>query len=139
MNILDIPFHKLIGIKKAEYGDDFIYQLDFREEYLNHLGILHASALYTLADASSGEFLHQNFKDYTLDIIPVIRSAEAKYLKPATGHVFSKAAFIESSVDEILQELKSKKRVQIKVRVDIFDQKGVKIMTTILEWLVTGK
>ena len=139
MNVLDIPFHKFIGLKKAETGDDFIYQLEFRKEYLNHLGIMHASVLFALADATSGEFLYQKFKTHSLDVVPVIRNVQVKYRRPVRGPVFSKADFLESGVDEILKELQFKKRVLIKVRVGIFDQENVKVLSSILEWMVTSK
>jgi acyl-coenzyme A thioesterase PaaI-like protein len=139
MNVLDIPFHKFLGLKKAESGDDSIYQLEFRKEYLNHLGIMHASVLFALADATSGEFLYQKFKNHSLDVVPVIRNVQVKYRKPVRGPVFSKADFWESGVDEILKELHIKKRVLIKVAVDILDQKDVKVITSILEWMVTSK
>jgi acyl-coenzyme A thioesterase PaaI-like protein len=139
MNVIDVPFHKFLGLKKAETGEDSIYKLEFRKEYLNHLGIMHASALFALADATSGEFLYQKFRNHSLDVIPVIRNVEVKYRKPVKGPVFSKAALVDSSVDEILRELQIKKRVLIKVSVDIFDDKDVKILSSILEWMVTSK
>jgi len=60
--------------------------------------------LFALAEASSGEFLLNQFKDYRLDIIPVVRKVEVKYSKPANGTVFSKACIIDSDIIDIINE-----------------------------------
>jgi hypothetical protein len=89
MKVLEIPFNKFIGLQQADTENDSIFKLERKKEYLNHLGTIHASALFALAEASSGEFLLNEFKDYKLDIIPVVRKVEIKYSKP-TGLYFQK-------------------------------------------------
>jgi len=76
--------------------------LDNRPEYRNHLNTVHASALFALAEASSGYFLLNEFSELT-DIIPVVRKVETKYKKPATCIVFSKAKFQEIGKNEIFE------------------------------------
>jgi hypothetical protein len=139
MNVLEIPFNKFIGLQPADTGNDYIFRLEPRDEYMNHLGTIHASALFALAEASSGEFLFNQFKDYTLDIIPVVRKVEVKYSKPASGIVFSKACINDSGINEILNELKIKKRIIIKVRVDIYGNNSEKLFTSTFDWFITYK
>ncbi|MCK4661502.1 MAG: YiiD C-terminal domain-containing protein [Bacteroidales bacterium] len=121
MNVIEIPFNKFIGLQKANPDDDFILQLEEREEYVNHLGTIHASALFALAEATSGEFLLNKFKDFKLNIIPVVRKVEIKYSKHGNGKVFSKADFIDTNTNKVIDELNNKKRIIIKVKVDIFN------------------
>ncbi|MBN2347727.1 MAG: YiiD C-terminal domain-containing protein [Bacteroidales bacterium] len=139
MNVLEIPFNKYLGLKKSVNNDGFILKLEERKELLNHLGTLHAGSLFALAEATSGEFLLNQFCDYNLDIIPLVRKVEIKYSKPGNGTIFSKANFVNSKTDEIINELNTRRRVIINVNVDIFDSSSEKIMTSIFDWFVMLK
>jgi len=136
MDVLEIPFNKFLGLQRAYAKNDSILKLEPKKEYLNHLGTIHASALFALAEASSGEFLLNQFKDYKLDVIPVVRKVEIKYSKPASGTVFSKACITDSKINEIINELRIKKRVIIKVRVDILDNNTEKLFTSVFDWFI---
>ncbi|HEY4788346.1 MAG TPA: YiiD C-terminal domain-containing protein [Bacteroidales bacterium] len=136
MNVLEIPFNKFLGLQPAGHGKESIFKLEQKDEYMNHLGTIHASALFSLAEASSGEFLLNQFKDRQLNVVPVVRKVEIKYSKPASGTVFSKASIIESDIDRIIDELETKKRVIIKVKVDIFSDNGEKLFTSTFDWFL---
>jgi acyl-coenzyme A thioesterase PaaI-like protein len=110
--------------------------LEDRFEYRNHLNTVHASALFSLAEASSGQFLLNEFSELT-DIVPVVRKVETKYKKPATGVVFSKAKFLETEKTEILEALSKRGRALLKVEVSLFDENEVSIMQSVFEWFVT--
>ena len=138
MNVLEIPFNKFIGLQQADTENDSIFKLEQKKEYLNHLGTIHASALFALAEASSGEFLLNEFKDYKLDILPVVRKVEIKYSKPANETVFSKACIIDSNTKDIINELQIKKRIIVKVRVDIFGNDKEKLFTSVFDWFITS-
>ena len=58
MDILSIPFHKYLSIEKYP-GDVYIFQVQEKPEFLNHLQTHHACLQLALAEASSGEFLLQ--------------------------------------------------------------------------------
>lgn len=137
MDVLGIPFNKFLGIQKADAQSDFIYKLEHKTQYQNHLGTIHASALFALAESSSGEYLFNQFKDFNLNVIPVVRKVEIKYSKPASGTVFSKAYIIGPDINEILNELRIKKRVIIKVGVDIFNDKSEKLFSSFFDWFIT--
>lgn len=137
MNVLEIPFNKFLGLQQADTENDSIFKLEHKKEYLNHLGTIHASVLFALAEASSGEFLLNQFKDYRLDVIPVVRKVEIKYSKPASGTVFSQACIIDSNINEIINELRIKKRVIIRVKVDLFDNDTEKLFTSVFDWFIT--
>jgi len=68
MEILSIPFHHFLNIKRNE-NEDFIFKIDERPEYSNHLGTIHACVQVSLAEASSGEFLLQQFNELETELI----------------------------------------------------------------------
>ncbi|MDZ4667909.1 MAG: DUF4442 domain-containing protein [bacterium] len=138
MDILKIPFHYLVGINNC-LNDEFIYEIDEKPEYLNHLGTIHACMQLTLAEATAGEFLLREFKEYESAFIPVVRRTNAKYNKPANGKLCSKAAFFELSKSQILDELNSKNRCLLKINVEIFDAGYNKTLSVIFDWFITKK
>ena len=50
MNVLNLPFNKILLIKKSDLPDT-ILMLEDQVKYQNHLGTVHASAQYALAEA----------------------------------------------------------------------------------------
>lgn len=137
MNVLEIPFNKFLGLQKADKNSGFILQLDDSEEYMNHIKTVHASALFALAEATSGEFLIDQFKEFKLNIIPVVRKVVTKYSKPGNGKILSKADFVDMTIDKIIDELNNKKRIIIKVRVVIYNESKVKLMSSVFDWFIT--
>ena len=102
MDILNIPFHRFLNIKKHS-GEEYIFEANERPEYLNHLGTIHACFQLTLAEASSGAFLLQEFNDISYEVIPVVRKTEAKYHRPANGTLYSKATFESTNKSDIIK------------------------------------
>lgn len=135
MEITEVPFHIFLGIQKSD-NDLYILKLEERNEYLNHLGTIHASVLFALAESTSGEFLLRKFKDYKLDVIPVVRKAEIKYSKPGKGQIHSKADFVHTDVIRIHEELQVKRRVLIKIKVDVINSENERLMTGVFEWFI---
>ena len=136
MNVTELPFNNFIGLKISD-NNEFLLMLENRPEYRNHLQTVHASALFALAEASSGYFLLNEFPELTTDIVPVVRRAETKYKRPVTGRIFSKAKFQEREKDEVLYLLRHKGRALFKVEVSLFDEAGAQAMQSIFEWFVT--
>ena len=135
MDVTKISFNQFIGLKISDKSG-YLLMLDNRSEYRNHLDTVHASALFALAEASSGYFLLNEFLELT-DIVPVVRKVETKYKKPASGVVFSKVQFQETAKDEVLNALNQRERTTLKVEVLLFDETGVLVMQSVFEWFVS--
>lgn len=135
MDVTKLPFNEFIGLKYSENAE-YLLMLDNKPEYRNHLDTVHASAMFSLAEATSGHFLLGQFAELS-DIVPVVRKVEVKYRKPSTGKVFSKAKFVDMDKPEILESLNQKNRALINVEVSLFDEGNVLVMQSIFEWFVT--
>jgi len=135
MDVTQLPFNNFIGLKASD-KNDFLLMLENRSEYRNHLNTVHASALFALAEASSGHFLLNEFSELT-DIVPVVRKVETKYRNPTTGSVFSKAKFQETGKSEVISALTLKGRALLKVEVSLFDETDVPVMQSTFEWFIT--
>ena len=136
MTITDLPFNKLIDIKISA-DEDYLLCLDNKIDYTNHLGTVHASALFSLAEATSGHFLLINFPEYNSELIPIVRQVDAKYKKPAVGKILSKSILIDNTIDKIREQIITRKRASFKLKVDLYDINKVNVMTANFEWFVT--
>jgi hypothetical protein len=121
MNVLDLPFNKILLIKKSDVPDT-ILMLEDRVEYQNHVETVHASAQYALAEASSGEILERNFGDWNGAYFPVVRRSDGKYRNPAKGRLFSTGFIDTDRVMKAKKELSEKGRTLVDVMVKIVDE-----------------
>jgi len=55
MKTIEIPFNKFVGISRSESQENGLLELKDDENLKNHLGTVHASAQFALAEACSGE------------------------------------------------------------------------------------
>lgn len=136
MKVLEIPFNKYLAIKEATQNNGFIFELEEKPEYLNHLKTIHASALFALSEATSGECLLKHFKSYKLDVVPVVRKVENKYSKPVNGIVRSKAKVLIDNTDAFVAELRQKKRAIVQVKVDLYNSDNKIVMSSIFDWFI---
>jgi len=60
IDVTKLPFNYFIGLKISNKSG-YLLMLDNRAEYRNHLDTVHASALFALAEATSGHFLLNEF------------------------------------------------------------------------------
>ncbi len=135
MDVLSIPFNSFIGIRLSD-REGFVFMLESNENYLNHIGTVHASALFSLAESTSGQFLLSSFKDWAEGVIPVVRKTEIKFSKPAKGKVYSKASLDEKMKKRVTADLTSKGRSFIPVNIELFDEDENRIFSGTFEWYV---
>jgi len=133
-SVTELPFNSLLGIQIATEPSQLL-RLPSGEQYLNHLGTVHASAQLALAEASSGEFLLKHF-GFTDGIVTVVRRLEAKFRKPANGAVTSTATAAPTAIEPPDAELASKGRALIPIKVELHDQSGAHTLSATVEWFV---
>jgi acyl-coenzyme A thioesterase PaaI-like protein len=139
IDITKVPFNKLLGISLAD-NPEYLLQLDAKEEYTNHLGTVHAAALFALAEGSGAQLLLKLFPEEIIDnVIPVLRKVEVSYKKPAMGVILSTASLKDTTIELVTEQLLSKKRVSIVTPVDLFDESKTRVFSANFEWFVVLK
>jgi acyl-coenzyme A thioesterase PaaI-like protein len=133
-SVTELPFNRLVGIEPSADPAQLL-RLPPGEQYLNHLGTIHASALLALAEASSGEFLLRHFGK-SEGVIPVVRRMEAKFRKPASGAVTSSASVAPGALTQFDADLAAKGRALIEVTVELHDESGKHALSAAVEWFV---
>lgn len=134
MNLLHIPFVKHIGLERD--NDDKL-ALEFREQNLNHLKTIHASAQFALAETASGDCLLNMFPDMADAVVPVLRDSQIKFKKPAQKQITAYPSIDDADAQKFREQLEKKGRAIIRVNVDIKDSDGVVAATGEFNWFVT--
>ena len=135
MDVVSLPFSRLIGLESAPPESGFLLSLPASSNYHNHLGTVHAGALLVLAESASGEFLLRQFGPHP-ELIPVVRRLEAKFRKPAQGRVLARASVDPEDMAKLFPTLEAKGRAQIKVNVEVLDDQQEKVLSATVEWFV---
>jgi acyl-coenzyme A thioesterase PaaI-like protein len=135
MKITDIAFHQKLGIQVSE-KPSYLLSLPFSESNRNHLNTFHATAIFGLAEISSGLFLQNEFSGIADKVMPVMRAANVKFKKPAASTIFSFAQFKNVVKSEFIAELETKKRALITVEIKITDEENNLVFVGEYEWFV---
>jgi acyl-CoA thioesterase FadM len=132
-SVVDLPFNRFIGLQQA--AEPNLLSLPNSEQYLNHLGTVHASALLALAEASSGEFLIKHL-NHIEGLIPVVRRLESKFRKPANCSVTSTVTTKLEQLDDVKNNIAAKGRALVSIAVELHDQAGEHVLSATVDWFI---
>ncbi|MEQ1826349.1 MAG: YiiD C-terminal domain-containing protein [Pirellula sp.] len=133
-SVIDLPFNQHVGIQKSS-TDEGLLELPAGEQYLNHIGTVHACAQFALAEACSGEFLLRALANQS-EVVPVVRRVEGKFKRPARGRITAKANTPQVAVEQAISELEAKGRCLVSIGVDIYDEQGNHSLSSSFEWFI---
>jgi acyl-coenzyme A thioesterase PaaI-like protein len=133
-SVTELPFNRFVGLEQTDEPAKLL-RLPTGGQYLNHLGTVHASALLSLAEATSGEFLLRHFGS-SAGVVPVVRRLEAKFRKPANGAVTSAANAAPEALAQLDADLAAKGRALIPVTVELHDDGGAHVLTATVDWFI---
>jgi len=128
----DIPFVSHIAIKDEH--DEL--SLDFKDDVLNHIKTIHASAQFTLAETQSGLHLQKLFPQLEGKVVPVLRDAQVKYKKPAMEKIIAIASSNKEAVEKFKAQFDKKGRGSLQIDVEVKDINGVLTCQAIFTWFV---
>ena len=130
MDVTSIPFNRLIGLR----ADGATLCLPAGPDYQNHLGTVHASAQFALAEAASGQWLLSRFGAEAGGNVAVVRRADVKFRKPATGELTAQAEVAPDEAERFLDTLSRRGRAAIEVQVRLLDAGGAVTLEASFEW-----
>ena len=135
MDVTKLPFNHLIGIELGDPGSDFLISLPDDVKYTNHLGTVHASALFAVAEAASGLFLLRYF-GADAGLVPVVRRVEAKFRKPGRGRVSARALVAPEEPPRWSAELSRRGRVIASVPIEVVGSDGETAVSVTIDWFI---
>jgi acyl-coenzyme A thioesterase PaaI-like protein len=136
MHVTDLPINQALGMQLTAQGSTHLLDLPESPLLKNHVGTIHASVQFALAEACSGEFLLTSLGDGQGHVFAVLRTSEVKFRKPAHGQLRASARVAGNPIERFLDELNSRGRVLIPVEVEVSDAKDVVTMTGQFTWFL---
>lgn len=133
-----VPFVRHAGITLQEVGCGVATAvLADTKELRNHVGTLHAGALFTLGETASGAAIAGAIAPILEEVRPLATAARIEYLKPARGEIIATATIPEA---EMLQaQVVSKGRVAVLAKVNLRDSKDAEVGRLEVEWTILGR
>ncbi|HFS82629.1 MAG TPA: PaaI family thioesterase [Epsilonproteobacteria bacterium] len=132
MKLLEIPFVQLVGMEASE--DALV--LTPSVSISNHIGGIHAGALFTLAETQSGHTLMQRFPEYVEKTGGVVRDASIRYKNSTSEKVTAIGRIDEEDALKFLERMERKGRATITIHVEVRDRDDVLICNAAFLWFV---
>ncbi len=131
MDVTLIPFNRFLGLQT----DGATLTLPAGPNYQNHLGTVHAGAQFALAEAASGQWLLNRFGAEADRNVVVLRHADVKFRRPATGQLTAQADAAPDAAEHFLDALSRQGRAAIEVHVRLLTADGTVTLEASFEWL----
>jgi thioesterase domain-containing protein len=127
-----VPFARHAGIAVVDIAPGAATAaLAERVEVTNHVGTVHAGALFALADAASGAAVLGALGDRLFATRMVVREASIRYVAPARGAVTARAE--AAGVDALLAALDTDGRADVPVTV-VLEADGRTVAEVAVTW-----
>ena len=136
MHVTDLAINKIMGMQLAPPGKGHLLELPESPLLLNHVGTVHASVQFALAEACSGEFLLREMGEAQPDVFAVLRTSEVKFRKPAHGALRASARFGEGTGPALSDDLAARGRALASVQVEVADTQDIITMTGRYDWFL---
>ena len=131
----DVMFARLLGIRREPAGE--LMQLGLTDQVQNHVGSMHASAQFALAEVSSGNLLRRRFPSLQEQTVAVVRRAEIKYSKPVNSTLTAFPYIEKADEQKLLQQMSSKGRALLAVHVELKSESGEIATYAVYHWFIT--
>jgi hypothetical protein len=131
----DVMFARLLGIRREPGGE--LMQLPLTDQVQNHIGSMHASAQFALAEVGSGDLLRRQFPSLQDQAVAVVRRAEIKYSKQVNSTLTAFPYIEKPDEEKLLKQLDSKGRVLLAVHVELKTESGEIATYAVYHWFIT--
>lgn len=137
IKMVELPFNVMIGMKESAEDDGSVMVLDADVKYTNHVGTVHASALYAIGEATAGQAMSDLLGADSPKFLVLLARSEGKYRKPAEGRIKSWVTTPKETFDELIESLSRKRRAKCPVDVELRDDAGDVVGLFSYDWIVS--
>jgi uncharacterized protein (TIGR00369 family) len=132
-----VPFARHAGVEITGVADgSATAQLVQADQFSNHIGSVHAGALFTLGETASGAAMVGAFADMATRIRPLATAANITYLKLGRGTLAARAR-TDMPGEELRKRLEADGVAAFEVHVDVQDERERMIAQLVVAWRVT--
>lgn len=134
-----VPFATHAGVLVDSIGPGTgTASLQHEKQTSNHIGTMHAGALFTLGETASGAAMLGAFAPRVLEIEPVAASANIQYVRIAKGPIRAEAT-VGTAVETLMEDLNANGKTQFDATIRMLDQKERVVALMTVEWSVRLK
>lgn len=116
------------GLDLLEYERGRVKLMMPLEGNVNHVGMMYAGALFTLAEVPGGTLFGSAFD--TKRFYPIVGEVNIRYVKPAMGDAYVVAAMSDDEIERVTSDLEEKGRAKYVLELEITDADGTVLATT---------
>jgi acyl-coenzyme A thioesterase PaaI-like protein len=131
MRVSELPFNKHIGIR----DDGGVVTLPVESFHTNHLGTVHATAIFGVAEASSGKFIIDNLGKEFPDALAVTRVGTIKYKSLAREDISAEITGSRPEPQQVRNRLRQKGAAKIAVEVSVRSKDEIVAVAT-FDWFI---
>ena len=129
-----VPMVGTLSIEYLELGPGHaLLRMPDQQAYHNHIGGIHAGAMFTLAETASGAIVLAEFGDRFNEYVPLAVTATIRYLKVALGPLTAEAT-MDTTPAEVIAQLEAGVRPEFNVVVAIRDEAGTQTGEMTIVW-----
>jgi len=136
LDITTLAFAQLVGIERHA-AEPRTMVLPASADCANHIGTVHAGALYTLAECCSGNRIIEVFGPRFDDVLTVLRRAEVKYRSAAAGTLQARPAVSDDAVEAFLETFNTRGRGLLPIDAVVTMADDTRVMQATFQWYVT--
>lgn len=134
-----IPLNRLLGIEIASIGDGSAEaHLEFRPEITNHIGTVHATATFGLAEAASGCAVAGLLAHRVTRVRLVALGSSIEFHRTARAALVATAQ-VTTPPALLRERFSGGDRVDVEVAVSVRDATGVAIASSKVSWRVSER
>ncbi len=123
-----IPFTERIGMKVVDMAPRRVTLMMPLEGNGNHIGIMYAGAMFTVAEVPGGVLFMTTFD--VSKYIPIVKSMNIRFVKPAATDVTFTIEMSQEEVDRINKVLEEKGKCDFVIEGEVKDTNGVVVAET---------
>lgn len=131
MRVSDLPFNRHIRIR----DDDGVVSLPVQDLHMNHVGTVHATAIFGVAEAGSGRFVIDNFGEEFPDALAVTRVGTIKYKLPARDDIWAEVTGSQPEAEQVRERLRRKGAAKVAVEVKVRSKEEV-VAVASFDWFL---
>lgn len=123
-----VPFAERAGVDLVEFERGRVKMKIPFQGNQNHIGIMYAGALFTVAEIPGGALFMSAFD--LSKCYPILVDMNIKFLKPATTDVFVEATLSEEDIARVNAELESQGKSNYVLVLELKDTNGTVVAAT---------
>lgn len=132
-----VPYANHSGVVIESIADGVASaRLEQTTETSNHIGSVHAGALFTLGETASGAAMSGALVAQILSLRPVAAEASIRFVKVAKGKITARAS-VSRPAAELISAIEADGKVAFDVNVDMTNADGVTVAEMIVKWHVS--